>query len=269
MIKISIIFLCVGFFSCNLCFSQTIDIKGIVVAKSDIEGIHVINKTSQKFTTTNAFGDFKIGAKLNDTIVFSSIKYRLETIIVSKEIIKSKKLIVPLVEHIIELDEVTVGKILTGNLLNDISNSDVERSIDFYDVGIPGYTGKPKTQSERRLYDADHGKYINSFNGGLGLGLAINVNKILNKISGRTKKLKEHVRLESNDILMNSIKARLSEDFFSVYSLNEAQQMDFFYFCSEDKNFNKRCQGKSIVEIIDFLKEKIVQYNSNLETEKD
>jgi hypothetical protein len=266
MIKISIIFLCVGFFSCNLCFSQTIDIKGIVVAKSDIEGIHVINKTSQKFTTTNAFGDFKIGAKLNDTIVFSSIKYRLETIIVSKEIIKSKKLIVPLVEHIIELDEVTVGKILTGNLLNDIKNSGIERSLDFYDVGIPGYKGKPKTQSERRLQTAGEFKPIMLL--GL-LGGNLPIDPIINAISGRTKKLKERVRLESNDILMNSIKARLSEDFFSVYSLNEAQQMDFFYFCSEDKNFNKRCQGKSIVEIIDFLKEKIVQYNSNLETEKD
>ena len=145
MLKISTAFLLFGFFSIIVLTSQTIEISGFVIAKADIEGIHVINKTSQKFTTTNAHGVFKIPAKLNDTIVFSSIQYKLETIIISNEIITAKSLVVNLIEKVNELDEVTVGKILSGDLSSDINNSDLEQSVNFYSLEIPGYTGKPKT----------------------------------------------------------------------------------------------------------------------------
>lgn len=145
VLKISTAFLLFGFFSIIVLTSQTIEISGFVIAKADIEGIHVINKTSQKFTTTNAHGVFKIPAKLNDTIVFSSIQYKLETIIISNEIITAKSLVVNLIEKVNELDEVTVGKILSGDLSSDINNSDLEQSVNFYSLEIPGYTGKPKT----------------------------------------------------------------------------------------------------------------------------
>lgn len=56
---------------------------------------------------------------------------------------------------------------------------------------------------------------------------------------------------------MYSIKARLSEDFFSVYTLYKTLQLEFFYFCSEDENFNKRCNGKSDTEILNIYKKNI------------
>lgn len=58
---------------------------------------------------------------------------------------------VHLIENINVLDEVFVGKVLTGDLSIDIKNSDLKRPIDFYDVGIPRYTGIPKAQCERRV----------------------------------------------------------------------------------------------------------------------
>ena len=66
----------------------------------------------------------------------------------------------------------------------DIKNNEVERPIDFYDIGIPGYTGKPKTQSERRLHEADAGKMIPSF----GLGFSVNFYKLLNILKKNTYK---------------------------------------------------------------------------------
>jgi len=249
--------------------SQTVEIKGVVIAATNIENIHVINKTANKFATTGKLGRFKIRAKANDTIVFSSVQYKLKAVVVSLTHIKERTMTVELTDHVNVLDEVLVGKVLTGDLDSDVKNSDAERPIDFYDVGIPGFKGKPKTQNERRLYEADHGKYINSFNGGFGLGLGINLNKILNKVTGRTKKLKKRVKLESNDVLLTKIKSRLTDNFFKVYTLDETFRTDFFYFCSEDENFEKRCKDKSDIEIFEFLAEKVTVYKANLKEVKN
>jgi hypothetical protein len=269
MTKIRTLFFLLCLFFVNVICSQTIEINGVIKGVSDVENIHVINKTSHEFTTTNKIGGFKIQVKLNDTLVFSSIQYKLKAIIISPKNIKEHYVLVYLNESVNVLDEVIVGKLLTGSLDSDIKNSDAERPIDFYDVGIPGYTGKPKTQNERRLYEADHGKYINSFNGGFGLGLGINLNKILNKVTGRTKKLKKRVKLESNDVLLTKIKSRLTDNFFKVYTLDKTLRTDFFYFCSEDENFEKRCKGKSDIEVFEFLAEKIVEYKNNFKQDKD
>lgn len=252
-------------FSITSLFSQTVEISGLVLANADVEGIHVINKTSQKFTVTNNKGIFKIQAKLNDTLVFSSIQYKLEAIIISQEIITNQTLTVNLIEIVNELDEVLVGKILTGDLSFDIKNANLKRPVNFYDLGIPGYTGKPKTQSERRVFEADNGKFIYFY----GIGFVINTNKIINRLTGRTKMLKKRVKLETEEKLMYSIKARLAEDFFSTYRLDEDLQLDFFYFCSEDENFSKRCEGKKDIEIFEFLKEKYFEYKKNLNEIKD
>ena len=264
MVRSKLFYLFIFLFTVCIAQSQVVEITGVVIADTDVENVHVINKTANKFATTNKLGEFKIMAKVNDTIVFSSVQYKLKAIVVSAINIKDQRIIVQLKEHVNALSEVLVGKVLTGNLDSDINNSDAERPIDFYDVGIPGYKGKPKTQNERRLYEADNGKYVS-----IGLGFGLNLNKILNKISGRTKKLKERVRLESNDVLLNKIIANLSENFFIAYPLDESLRTDFFYFCSDDKNFEKRCKARSDIEVFEFLAEKVIEYKNNLNEIKD
>ncbi len=265
MVRIKLTFSFFTFFIINVLISQTIEISGNIIAKNDVENIHVINKTSNKFATTNKFGGFVIQAKHNDTLVFSSIQYKLKTVVVSLKIIEARIIEVYLTENINVLDQVTIGKVLTGDLSSDINNSDLERPINFYDLGIPGNTAKPKTQSERRVFEADDGKFVVFY----GLGFVINTNKIINRITGRTKMLKQRVKLEVEEQLMYSIKARLSEDFFSVYSLVETLQMEFFYFCSEDENFSKKCKDKSDIDVLEYLKEKYLEYNKNLNQIKD
>lgn len=247
--------------SVSIGLAQTVEIEGQVFANSDVEGIHVINKTSKKYTTTTASGSFEIEVKLSDTIVFSSVQYKLTAVQITDEVITEKKLSIFLEEQINALPEVTVGKVLSGDLEFDVKNANVEKPIDFYDVGIPGYTGKPKTQSERRLFDADNGKAISIFN---GAPLQINLYKILNSLSGRTKMLKERVRLEANDELLYNIKAEFSEVFFKTHPLDESLMVEFFYFCSDDENFESRCKGKSALEVYEFLDEKFIEFKKNI-----
>lgn len=238
-------------------FSQEVDLRGTVYANSDIEGIHIINRTSQRFATTNEAGEFTISAKLNDTILVSSVKYKAKLLLVTKTNVDTKSIKIYLEEQVNQLNKIIVGKVLTGALDSDIENEGEERPMDFYDVGIPGYVGKPKTQVERKLYEADHGKYY-------AFPFVLNTNKILNAITGRTKKLREHVRLERNNTLIYKVRANVGEMFFKSHPLNKDKQMDFFFFCSDDPEFELRCSGKSEIEIYEYLNEKYEEYLTNL-----
>ncbi|MCF8272261.1 MAG: carboxypeptidase-like regulatory domain-containing protein [Flavobacteriaceae bacterium] len=250
----------------NLLVSQTIQIEGHIQSKVDIENIHVINKTANLFTVTDKFGGFKIHVKIMDTLMFTSVQHKTKIIQIDESILINKTLNVFLEEQINELDEVTVGKVLTGNLLLDINNIKGEPPINFFDVGIPGYTGRPATQSERRLSEA--GEFKPKMLLGL-LGGGLPLNPILNGISGRTKMLKQRVEIEEKEALMYSIKARLSKDFLMSNPLEEDFVMDFFYFCADDENFIKHCKNQTDFKILIFLRMKYRQYLENIKEKKD
>lgn len=265
MLKIKIVlvlFILIGF---QNIFSQSIEIVGRVKSETNIENIHVINKTAQVFTITDVKGHFNITVKLNDTLTFSSIQHKLKEVIISKEILLNEALFVILDEQINELDEVVVGKVLSGDLMADIKNIDGNAPINFYDVGIPGYTGKPATQSERRLSEA--GVFKPKMLLGL-LGGGVPLNPIINGLSGRTKMLKKRVEIEGKESLMQSIKGRLANDFFASNPLDEKLKSDFFYFCADDANFIKQCKNQTDFKILIFLRMKYKQYISNLNTIK-
>jgi len=236
-----------------------------VGSKTNIENIHVINITAQVFTITDKKGLFTITAKLNDTLKFSSVQHKLREVIISNEIISNKVIFVKLTEQINELDEVFVGKVLTGDLLSDIKNTEGEPPINFYDVGITGYTGKPATQSERRLSEA--GEFKPKMLLGL-LGGGLPLNPILNGLSGRTNMLKNRVEIEEKEMLLQVIKSRLSKDFFVSNPLKEVLKMDFFYFCADDENFLKHCKNQSDFKILIFLRMKYKKYLDNINSIK-
>ncbi|MEO6348170.1 MAG: carboxypeptidase-like regulatory domain-containing protein [Aquaticitalea sp.] len=255
MKKISFYFFIFALLFSGISTAQSVEINGKVMANDDeVEGIHVINKTESQYTITNSNGEFRIPVKLNDSIIFVAIKYNYKAVLVNSDNIKSKTLNVNLTELINQLDEVVIGKILTGNLLSDIENSDAKRDINFYDLGIPGYTGKPFTQSERRLNEAITG-------GGI-----LPLNPILNYLSGRTKMLKNQIMLERLETCLDRIKSNLSETFFEYNRLEESLRTEFFFFCSEDEQFDTICRIKNDITTLEFLKVKLEDFKTNLQT---
>ncbi|MDA9335503.1 carboxypeptidase-like regulatory domain-containing protein [Flavobacteriaceae bacterium] len=225
--------------------AQQIELSGQIIANGQVEGIHVINKTAYRYATTDQNGFFIIEAKPSDSLYFSSIQYIPKTIVLSAQNISTKSITVTLSESINALDEVLIGTLLTGDLNSDIGNSDAKRPIDFYDLGIPGYTGPRMNLTERRLYDADHGV--------LYTGLGLNVNKLLNRITGRTKMLKEHVKLDKDKQTIRRIKEIIAPLFFINHELEKEKRMEFYFFCADAPDFQERCRGKSDVEILEFL----------------
>ncbi|RNC85143.1 MAG: hypothetical protein ED556_11300 [Winogradskyella sp.] len=252
----------IGFFLSLSAYSQLKLLKGSVFANDDVEGIHILNKTSAKYTVTNAEGNFEILAKEKDVLTITSLKYETLEVIVTSKNMNDQSLKMYLIERVNELEEVVVGKILTGNIGSDIGNIDLEKELNFYDLGIPGYTGKPKTLNERKLADADGGAPIY-------YGMGVNFHKLLNRISGRTKRLKQRVDLDERIKCLVEIKELYSESLFENEEFTTGQINDYFYFCMDAENFKTICQRNDPTEIIPFLEEKLKTYKENLNSKED
>lgn len=245
--------------------AQSINLKGIVLASGETAGIHVLNNSAKKYTITTAGGLFEVPAKLNDTILFRSVQYQPYQLIVDQRLVATKFVEINMTDRLNELDEVIVGKILTGDLLSDIENSNAKSDINFYDVGIPGYTGKLKTQSERKFAEADSGKFIYYY----GIAAVINVHKILNRISGRTKEMKERVLLEEQTSCINRTRAEFSELLFGNQDFENHLIHGFFMYVAEDSKFDELCKSDNNLGMYEFLVGKLLEFQSSDELLED
>ena len=220
--------------------SQVIEFTGKVKGNNDLDQIHVINKTTKAYGITNTSGDFKILAKRNDTILLSSILYQKKVIVISSKDVKNKHINIEMLPFVNQLGEVVIGKVLTGNILSDIKNMGNKKHITFADVGIPGYTGRLLTQSERRLHTAGDFKPI------MLLGLlagSMPLDPVINAITGRTKRLKKRINLENRENLLIKVKLKFGNTFFEQYTLPKDKQAEFYLFCSEHEFFIENCSG--------------------------
>lgn len=261
MKKTKLIFSLVTLLFSFLLQAQRHEIKGKLIADDDVEGIHILNKTASKYTISDEKGEFSIEAKATDTLFISSLIYNNKEIIISKEHEDSNSIEIKLDEKVSELDKVIVGKILTGSLQSDLENSDAKTEINFYDLGIPGNTKLPLTQNEKKLHDADGGSW-----GHLGLGFGVNFHKLLNKISGRTKKLKDIVELDDRDKCINRLRIDYESIIFENDTLPKNLRDEYFLFSQEDENFLNLCKKDNDIELLEFLQQKLKAYRENLDS---
>lgn len=265
MKKNKILLCTLALFSAFLLHAQRKELNGQLIAEDDVEGIHILNKTANRFAISKADGSFIISAKSQDTLVVTSIKYEVKETVVTQSQEELGSISVQLTEAVTALDKVIVGKILTGSLQSDLENSDAKTDINFYDLGIPGNTKLPLTQNERKLHDADAGSW-----GYVGLGFGVNFHKLLNQISGRTKKLKDIVELDDRDKCINRLRTDYESIIFEKDSLPENLKNEYFLFSQEDEDFLNLCEEKNELKLIEFLQKKLKAYIENRkEPDKD
>ena len=100
-----------------------VEVNGILFSNSnDVEAVTVFNKSSNKGTITNNIGEFILKVALNDVIEISALQFQTVTVTIDADIINSKQLKIQLVEHVNQLDAVTLSSGLTGNIETDVSN---------------------------------------------------------------------------------------------------------------------------------------------------
>ncbi|WP_296380797.1 hypothetical protein [Winogradskyella sp.] len=266
MKRISALCFFVAFTTTLVLNAQRKDLNGQLIADDEVEGLHILNKTASKYAISKEDGSFVILAKVSDTIVISGIKYQVQEYVITQSTIDLGSFNVQLIEKTNELKEVIVGKILTGSLQSDLENSDAKTEINFYDLGIPGYKGKPLTQNERKLHDADAGPTGAIMGGPFGGGVGLNMHKLLNKISGRTKKLKTIVALDDKERCITRLRREYEEAIFQTDTLAENLKNEYFYFCQEDEGFKSLCDENNDLKAIEFLQSKLKAYNKNRES---
>ena len=187
----NIIFLFFSFFSFSQVNNQNF-IEGTVYNDNSysIEGVHVLNITSNEATITDSDGNFKIFVNLNDELIFSAIQFKRKIIIIDKDVFDSLSITIYLEEFVNELDEVILNSSrLSGSLMNDLQNSGIVDNINFDDLGIPGFTGIRKedipsnSQLTKELLLAP-------------LTGALDVERMYNWISGYYKKKEKRVSIK-------------------------------------------------------------------------
>jgi hypothetical protein len=92
------------------------------------------------------------------------------------------------------------------------------------------------------------------------------MHKLLNKISGRTKKLKAIVELDNRDNCMQRLRREYESFLFEKDTLAENLRIEYFLFSQEDKNFLSLCNNNNEVAMLDFLQEKLIAYQKNRES---
>jgi hypothetical protein len=248
----------------------TTKLEGRIYSKdADVAATHVSNISSKKGTITDAQGFFSISVRLNDTLVFSAIQYKRKEVVVTLEVLKTDLFNVPLEPSLTELDEVVVTPYnLSGDLKRDIITIKVENIVTASTLGLPNANVKVISQNERRLFEADNGKFISLGNYKLDSTfnpmIMVNLNKILNRVTGRTQKLKKFVAIDKEIAMLQKVK-RLYPDSLFVQDLKipETKINDFMNFCEVDSTYNEVVEGDDILNIWEFLYRNSLVYRKN------
>ncbi|MCL6268319.1 hypothetical protein [Flagellimonas myxillae] len=224
----------------------------------DVVGIVVLNTNQNDAVISNVDGEFEIPVRLNDTLVFSAVHIKRKVIPVNKAVFDSSYLVVSLSEFVNELSEVVLRPYnLSGSLDKDLTGLKLEQDVSAEALGLPNAHIPILTQSENKLNDADHGKFVYF----AGLGFGINLNKILNRISGRTRMLKDRVRLDENYMAIRNVEKKYLDSLY-IESLKIPQNRfyDFMYYCQVSPNFDEVLKDANDLALWEFILDKSKTY---------
>lgn len=207
-----------------------------------VEDIHILNLSSRVGTISNAYGEFQIPVKLNDTVMFSGLQFHSLGIVVGKGVIETKRMNVVLVSKIEELDEVE----LKGHDLDGFFYVDSKRLND----SLPLMSDEAVDFSNQGYDDPTSGNYVVPQANILGL---------LSKIG--TKQRKENQKEQNYQKALkeapDKIREELGDEFFTKYiGISVTQIRQFIVFCQFKNVLDLYVEGR-IMEVIDvMLKEK-------------
>lgn len=252
-----------GFLS--VCYANAQDfntkIEGQVYSKDgDVAAIHVSNSTRNRGTITDIDGFFTIAAALNDTLVFSAVQFKKKEVVVTLEILKSKKIQILLEETLTQLKEVVVMPYnLSGDISRDMNKLETGPIVTASTEKLPNADFKSPTQSERKLYAArtwDAHFYVIAFTSKL--------DPLFNYFSGRTKMLNQQVARDAKIDLTNQVRKYYSDSLYiNDLKIPKNKINDFIYYCEIDNNFSDVIAKGDKLKIWEFIRKRSLVYRKN------
>ncbi|MEO1486903.1 MAG: hypothetical protein AAFU57_14245 [Bacteroidota bacterium] len=229
----------------------------------DVVGVVVQNITKQEAVITDIDGRFAVKVSLGDTLVFSAVQFKRKQLVISENLYSSSYVIVSLEEFVNELKEVVVRPYnLSGNLDQDLGGLTLEKDVSAEALNLPNAGVRIKTQSERKLQQAAGGKF------NVGMILSPPLDPIINAITGRTKMLKNRVKVDNTYARTQRVQNFYADSLFeATLKIPKGKIDDFMYYCEVDDGFQKAVDSKDKLRILDFMiaKSRAYREDNNLD----
>ncbi len=210
----------------------------IMEQSTPIEGVNIINNTTQVATISDSDGNFSIAVREGDVLVFSAVNLDPLKRRITTEDLASNLLVVKMTAKEVELREVVV---------NENANITAEN------LGIIPYGQKKYTPAERKVYTAN----------------STSVDKLLNAISGRTAMLKKEVNVEKKEALFRKLEYLFDENYYTERLKIPVDYIKGFQlFCVEDAEFAVSLNTKNKTMSMFLITDLARKYLTILENEK-
>ncbi len=204
----------------------------VLYRNSNVPNENVINSTAELATVTDAQGHFAIPVKVGDQLVFTSLTYQLEYVVITEGILENNRLVVEVNEKVTELDEVV------------ISPENQERYIQLKNEEFKGfeYETDPSSEVDNIALDPT----VKGMQHGLNF---VNIFKALSKL-GTEKDSVPSQRLQVSTVLR-----QVYDDRFFVEDLNIPQDKidDFLLYIDEKTPAYSLLLRNNEFQLIEFL----------------
>ncbi len=196
---------------------------------TDLEGIYVINLTTENAAITDLKGFFTINAKVGDSLLLSSVQFKsVNKIITPKDL--TNLFFVNMQPIMNELKEVVVK----------------QPSVSAESLGIIPYGQKKYTPAERKILTATSG---------------FGIDPILNLFSGRTAMLKKELEVEKKESYLVQLENLFDKNHYvNTLHIPSDYVKGFMYFAVENPKFTRVLKTKNRTSIEFLMSELATQY---------
>lgn len=217
--------------------------------KGDVTAIHVSNSTRNRGTITDENGFFTIGARFNDTLVFSAVQFKRKEVVITAEILENKSINVDLELSLTELDEVVVMPYnLSGVLSRDVSSLQIGPLKTAATENLPNANVISLTQTQRKLYAATLWDCE---------CVGVKLDPLMNYFSGRTKMLNKREVYDSKVSLMKKVRAFYKDSLYIIdFKIPKPEIDNFLYFCEADSSFANMVAKDDKLRLWEFMRKK-------------
>lgn len=258
-IKILLIFL----FSSLMSVAQTQDRVPVfgnlqMPAGEEVQGIRIHNMGSDRGTTTNIRGEFRIPVAVNDSLMVSSIQFQEFIIVVDKGVVDTGQLNIIVNEVGNKLPQVVVSPYdLTGNVTVDVTRLEVVevpdtltsvevQSMYFEEDAAPDVRERPRFDA----LDPNHSRMEDSRR----------FARLFRELVTTTQMKKE--QRPDADIDMK-LRALYDDEFFREnLDIRLENINDFIYFADDNGLSKQMLEAGNELELIDFLVEQSKKYKA-------
>ena len=205
-----------------------------------LQSVDVINKSTERSTTTNAQGLFSIDSKLGDTLIFYKKDYFLKEIKLTINNFSSSLISVQLTKRAEELDEVIIKKAVAIDWKLDTNYEKIKRDELAAD------------KAERRLKNTR----IDDLTIDKGLDIA-RIGKTLFNLLVKENPTEKVVEVNFKEVALNICEEKF---FTQTLKLKPSEIELFLQFCDADPRSKSVLKEVNVLSMMDFLMTKNIEF---------